>query len=117
MALGKQYEMYLPLTYNPNAEGNRLRIEEERFDQTYKELWEEFGGMTLSPESENQALRGFWRGESTQLFEDKLLTVMVYATDINRADSFFRQAIEKYKERFLQEEIFILSWIVERIES
>ena len=56
MALGKRYEMYLPLTYNPNAEGNRLRIEEERFDQTYK-------------------------------------------------------------ERFLQEEIFILSWIVERIES
>ena len=41
MALGKRYEMYLPLTYNPNAEGNRLRIEEERFDQTYKELWNE----------------------------------------------------------------------------
>ena len=100
MALGKRYEMYLPLTYNPNAEGNRLRIEEERFDQTYKELWEEFGGMTLSPESENQALRGFWRGESTQLFEDKLLTVMVYATDINRADSFFGKPLKSIRSGF-----------------
>ena len=68
------------------------------------------------PESENQALRGFWLDEADELFEDKIITAMVYATDINRADNFFRQAIEIYKERFQQKEILILSWIVERIE-
>ena len=84
MALGKRYEIYLPLEYNPDEHGNRLRIEEEKFDQTYEELWQKFRGITLSPESENQALRGLWLNESDQLFKDKVLTIMVYATDITR---------------------------------
>jgi len=116
MSLGKRYEIYLPLTHNPNEQGIRLPIEEEKIKQTYEELWREFGGVTVMPEVENQALRGFWVGELDELFEDKIITAMVYAVDINRADSFFRQAIEVYKERFQQEEILILSWIVERIE-
>ena len=117
MALGKRYEIYLPLEYNPDQEGNRLPIELEKFKQTYEELWQEFRGLTLFPESEKQGFRGFWLNESDQLFEDKILTLMIYATDINRADSFFRQALNTYKERFQQEEILILSWIVERIEE
>jgi len=116
MALGKRYEIYLPLEYNPDEKGNRLSIEKEKFGQTYEELWQEFGGVTVMPESENQALRGFWLDKSGQLFRDKVFTAIVYATDINRADSFFRQAIEIYKERFQQKEMLILSWIVERIE-
>jgi len=116
MSLGKRYEIYLPLTYNPDDQGNRLSIEEEKIEQTYEELWQEFGGVTVMPESENQALRGFWLDESGELFEDKVITVMVYAIDINKADSFFRQSIKTYKERFQQKEILILSWIVERIE-
>jgi hypothetical protein len=51
-----------------------------------------------------------------QLFKDKVFTAIVYATDINKADHFFRQALNLYKERFQQKEILILSWIVERIE-
>jgi len=116
MSLGKRYELYLPLTYNPDERGNRIPIEKEKFSQTYRELWREFGGVTVMPESENQALRGFWLDEAEKLFEDKIITVMVYATDINKADNLFRQAIETYKERFQQEAILILSWIVERIE-
>lgn len=103
MSLGKRYEIYLPLTYNPDEQGNRVPIEKEKFRQTYRELWREFRGVTLSPESD-------------KLFEDKVITLMVYAIDINKADSFFRQAINAYKERFQQKEILILSWIVERIE-
>ena len=116
MSLGKRYELSLPLTYNPDEQGNRIPIEKEKFRQTYRELWREFRGVTVMQESENQALRGFWLDELDELFEDKIMTVMVYATDINKADSFFRQAIEIYKERFQQKEILILSWIVERIE-
>ena len=116
MSLGKRYEIHLPITYNPDEQGVRLLIEEEKFEQTYKELWREFRGVTVMPVSENQALRGFWLDESDRLFEDKVITIMVYATDINKSDSFFRQAIETYKERFQQEAILILSWIVERIE-
>jgi len=116
MALGKRYEIYLPIEHNPDEQGNRLPIEEEKFEQTYKELWQEFGGVTVTPVSENHALRGFWLDGSGQLFRDKVFTAIVYATDINRTDSFFRQAINVYKERFQQEEILILSWIVERIE-
>lgn len=116
MSLGKRYEIYLPITYNPDEQGNRIPIEKEKFRQTYGELWRQFGGVTVMQESENQALRGFWLDESDRLFEDKVITAMVYAIDINRADSFFRQAIEIYKERFQQKEMLILSWIVERID-
>lgn len=116
MALGKRYEIYLTIEYNPDEHGNRLRIEEEKLDQTYEELWREFRGVTVTPESQNQALRGFWLDEAGQLFKDKVFTAIVYATDINKADYFFRQALNVYKERFQQKEILILSWIVERIE-
>jgi len=116
MSLGKRYEIYLPLEHNPDEDGHRSLIEEEKFDQTHEELWQTFGGITLSPESKNQALRGFWLGESEKPFKDKVITVMVYATDINKADNFFKKSIEIYKERFQQKEILILSWIVERIE-
>jgi len=100
MALGKRYEIYLPIEYNPDEDGKRLPIEEEKFDQTYEELWREFGGITVTTESENQSLRGFWLDESGELFRDKVVTAIVYATDINKSDSFFRQAINLYKERF-----------------
>jgi len=116
MALGKRYEIYLPLEYNPDADGVRQPIENEKFVQTHRELWETFGGVTITPESENHALRGFWLNETGQLFQDKVYTAIVYATDINKSDNFFREAINRYKERFQQEEILILSWIVERIE-
>ena len=116
MALGKRYEIYLPLEYNPNSKSNRQRIERTKFEQTYEELSQEFGGVTLIPPSENQALRGMWRSESGQLFDDKVVTAVVYTTDINRADAFFRQLRENCKDRFQQEDILILSWIVEKIE-
>jgi hypothetical protein len=116
MALGKRYEIYFPLEYNPDENGNRRPIEKEKLAQTQKELWEEFRGVTIAPESEHQALKGFWLDESDQLFMDTVLPAIVYVTDINKADHFFRQAITIYKERFQQKEIFILSWIVERIE-
>ena len=116
MALGKRYEIYLPLEYNPEGQGNRQPIEKEKFAQTQKELWQEFGGVTVMPESEDYALRGFWLNKTGELFKDKVFTAVVYTTNINGADSFFRQAIKSYKERFQQEEILILAWIVERIE-
>lgn len=116
MALGKRYEIYLPREYNPDQDGNRLPIEDKKFDQTYEELWQEFRGVTVTRESENQALRGFWLENSGELSKDKVFTAIVYATDINKADNFFKKSIEIYKERFQQKEILILSWIVERIE-
>ena len=48
MALGKRYEIYLPIEYNLDEHGNRLRIEEEKLDQTYEELWQEFRGVTVN---------------------------------------------------------------------
>ncbi|MBM3237359.1 hypothetical protein FJZ31_13785 [Candidatus Poribacteria bacterium] len=89
MALGKRYEIYLPIEYNPDEQGNRLPIEEEKFEQTYEELWQEFRGVTVMPESENQAFRGFWFDEFGELFRDKVVTAIVYATDINKSDSSF----------------------------
>jgi RPA family protein len=116
MALGKRYEIYLPLEYNPDEDGVRQSIEKEKFVQTHEELWQTFGGVTVTSQSDNQALRGFWLDQTGELFQDRVYTATVYTTDINRADAFCREAITRYKERFQQEAILILSWIVERIE-
>ena len=51
-----------------------------------------------------------------QVFEDKIATIIVYATDINRADLFFREFRENCKTTFQQEEILIISTIVEILE-
>lgn len=116
MALGKRYEIYFPLEYNPDAADDRQRIEGIKFEQTYEELLHEFDGVTVMPPSENYALRGFWRSKGGQVFEDKIVTAIVYATDINRADLFFREFRENCKTTFQQEEILIISTIVEILE-
>ena len=118
MSLGKRYEIYLPVEYNPDGDGNRFPIEDDKSTKTYRELWQNFRGVTVTPESQNQALRGFWldTDDADEPVKDEVYTAIVYATDINKADNFFRQAISTYKERFQQKEILILSWIVERLE-
>ncbi|MBI1922904.1 hypothetical protein HYR99_01505 [Candidatus Poribacteria bacterium] len=136
MPLGKRYEVYFPLEFNPEATGDRQRIEGAKFEQTYEELLQEFDGVTVMPPSDNHALSGFWRNKTGQIFEDKIVTAVVYTTDINRADSFFREFRERCKARFQQverskipiyrnerseiprigEEILIISWIVEIME-
>jgi regulator of sigma D len=113
MPLGKRYEVYFPLEYNPDETGERQQVEKTRFEQTYDELLEEFDGVTVMQPSKNQALSGFWRNRTGQIFEDKVVTVIVYTTDINRADQFFREFRESCKARFQQEEILIISTIVE----
>jgi hypothetical protein len=113
MPLGKRYEVHFPLEYNPDAEGNRELIELAKFKQTYAELLEEFNGVTVMQPAENRALNGFWRNEMGKTFDDKIITAIVYTTDINRADQFFREFRETCKSRFQQEEILIISTIVE----
>lgn len=70
MALGKRCEIYLPHEYNPDEHGNCLPIQEEKLAQTYEELWQEFREVTVTPKSENQALRGFLLDEAGQIFID-----------------------------------------------
>lgn len=118
MSVGKRYEIYLPLEHNPDKQGNRFPIEEEKFLKTEKELWKKFGGVTVMRRDHDKALKGFWLNkENSQPYEDKVYTAIVYAENINVADRYFRKKIKIYKKRFQQKAILILSWIVERIEE
>lgn len=116
MPLGKRYELYLPLYYNPDAKGERKSVETSKFEQTYQELWKKFGGVTTMPVQRMSALRGLWEEEGVS-FEDRIVTAFVYTTDIEEADGFFRRYKQVLEERFQQKEVFILSWVVEKIES
>ncbi len=70
MALGKRYEIYFPLEYNPDASDDRQHIEGVKFEQTYEELLHEFDGVTVIPSSENHALKG-----SSGMRQDKTLKI------------------------------------------
>lgn len=96
----------LPVTYNPDAQGRRMPVEDAKFVTTADEIAREFGGGTIFRFQEGSA-EGFW-WEKGVLFQDDLAVVEVDIPD--SGDS--REWIRKYSkdvlmERFQQEAIYI----------
>ena len=82
-----------------------------------EELWQEFREVTVTPKSENQALRGFLLDEAGQIFRDNQRQSVHRNFLRNRHQQgrqFFRQALNTCKERFQQKTILILSWVVDK---
>jgi hypothetical protein len=107
MAIGRRYEIYLPLTYNDGR-----RIEQSKYDQTIAELLVRFTGVTTMRTEVKTSLLGFWM-EKGQRYEDQIATYVIYALDINAADAFMRPYKEKLKRRFRQLEILLVAQLVE----
>jgi hypothetical protein len=99
----RRYEILLPLKYNEGTP-----VEREKFQATWKELVQHFGGVTV----ETQVLKGFWRHEAVD-YEDELLRVVVDAPDTPEAGAFFREWKETLKERFRQIDLWITSHAIE----
>lgn len=93
-----QFDIYLPLKYNDGKD-----IEPYKFDTTRRELLEQFGGFSVFPAS--TAIEGWWKF-GHRIFKDEIKIFRVIAP---RDDEiFWRSYKAKLKERFTQQEIFIV---------
>lgn len=94
----KEYELYLPLTYNDGSP-----IEPEKIESIGEQLLREFGGVTFFP----QPNEGLWRvGPVT--FRDQVVIFRVLTEDDRMARRFFRAMKESLKIELQQEEILIV---------
>lgn len=96
----RRYEILLPLLYNDGT-----KIEKEKFLITNEELLDKFGATT----TDSTKIVGRWLYQN-QLFEDKLMRIIVDAPTEEDQEIFFKKYKEILKERFKQIDIWITSY-------
>jgi hypothetical protein len=101
----KRYEILLPLLYNDGS-----NVEKERFLITNEELVERFGATT----TDSTRIVGRWIYQN-QLYEDKLIRIIIDVPESEDSETFFRQYKEVLKERFKQIDIWIASYEIDVI--
>lgn len=98
-----RFEIKLPSYYN-----NGRRIEPEKHNQTLEEIYEKFGAYTLQT-----VTIGRWRDPNTnKSYEEEMggIIVDVDKEKLNDIIAFLREYKQKLKERFQQEEIYIVGY-------
>ena len=101
----KRYEILLPLLYNDGQ-----KIEKEKFLITNEELVNRFGAAT----TDSTRIVGRWIYQN-QLYEDKLIRIIIDVPESEDNDTFFRQYKEVLKERFNQIDIWITRYEIDVI--
>jgi hypothetical protein len=96
----RRYEILLPLLYNDGT-----KIEKEKFLITNEDLLNKFGATT----TDTTKIVGRWLYQN-QLFEDKLMRIIIDVQAEGDDEEFFRQYKEVLKERFKQIDIWITSY-------
>lgn len=101
----KRYEILLPLLYNDGS-----KVEKEKFLTTSEELVERFGAIT----TDSTRIVGRWIYQN-QLYEDKLIRIIIDVPESEDSETFFRRYKEVLKERFKQIDIWITSYEIDVI--
>ncbi len=96
----ERYEILLHLKYNDGAS-----VEPEKFQETRRELIEQFGALTMDAPS----ISGLWVSGARE-YQDELIRFVVDAEATPGTDAFFRSFKEQLKERFRQVEIWITAY-------
>jgi hypothetical protein len=99
----KEYELYVPLTYNDGS-----AIEPEKLIRIRERMLEQFGNLTFFPQRND----GFWTMGGVT-FRDRIVLYRVVSEKVRSARRFFRQLKEELKMDLKQEEIFIVERDVE----
>ena len=98
----RRFEVLLPLHFNDGQP-----VPPEVLDATRRELEARFESLSL----ESQVIRGIDRRTGEQ--EDRLVRLFVDAPDTQRSRAFFLERKAAWKERFRQEEIWVVTYPVE----
>lgn len=95
----------LPIYYNPDETGPRQQIDENKFQDTYKEISLKFGGCIVHPMG-----KGFWWDRGVY-WEDDMVLVEVDVPDEEESRIWLLQYLKNtLLQRFKQEAIYI-KWI------
>ena len=94
----KEYELYIPVTYNDGSP-----VEDSKFEEIGELLLEHFGGVTFLP-AKNE---GRWR-MGRVVYHDKIVIYRVLADDAKKARKFFKRLKTSLKSDLQQEEILIV---------
>lgn len=98
--------LILPQAYNPDEQGRRLAVEDEKFRLTVEEIARRFGGGVLWKFTEAPP-QGYWWDRGF-LHQDELVAIEVDIPDTRVARSWLRRyAREVLLRRFKQEAIYI----------
>jgi DeoR/GlpR family transcriptional regulator of sugar metabolism len=104
-------EILLPLYYNKNKYGIRKEIEDEKYIETFDELFLQFGGYTVN----RDIMDGEWfNSETKQRVPDQTRSVWIVCDDTRENVDFITHLKEILMERFQQDEVFILYTYVNR---
>jgi hypothetical protein len=101
----KEYDLYVPLTYNDGTSIEAKTI--ERIGQT---LLKQFGGVTFFP----QPNEGLWQMGSVT-FRDQIVIFRVLTGKVRTARRFFTTLKQELKSELEQEEILIVEKDVETL--
>ncbi len=95
----RRYEILLPQRYNDGAP-----VEEEKFLQTWRELVNRFGGITI----ELSPIKGYWKSQD-KIYEDQLIRLVLDVQDTWSNRRFMRTYKQTLKERFRQIDLWVTS--------
>ena len=101
----KEYDLYVPLTYNDGSP-----IEPKTIERIGQRLLEQFGGVTFFP----QPNEGLWRMGSVT-FRDQIVIFRVLSANVLRARRFFKALKQELKTKLEQEEILVVERDVETL--
>ena len=96
----ERYEILLPLKYNDGTP-----VEPEKFQSTRRELVGRFGALTMDA----PPVSGLWVAGGRE-YQDELMRFVVDAEATPETDRFLRDFKERLKDRFCQEEIWIVAY-------
>lgn len=95
-----RYEVLLPEKYNDGS-----AIEQSKYEQTWFELFEQFGALTL----ESAPRRGMWVHQ-LERYEDDLVKVVLDLLDTEITEQFMRNYKERLTERFEQIDVWMVAF-------
>ena len=98
-------QILLPL-YKMNGE----EISKKHFIELKNELTEQFGGITAHTRS---PAKGFWKDTEDKTVRDEIIIYEVMADELDKA--WWKSCRERLEHLFLQDEIFIRSWEIDRL--
>ena len=101
----RRFEILLPCQHNDGR-----RVPREVLTTTYQDLFLRFGGISI----DTQTVRGVWLHEEME-YEDELVRVVIEVASTEGTIDFFSDFKEILMERFEQIEIWITSYLIDRI--
>lgn len=109
MTQRRRYEILLPIRHN---DGRSILVQDtQTLQQTLRDVIDRFGAMSYSPNS----ILGVWQSADGRPYDDDLFLLTVDVEDTPENREFFVGFKQTLLERFLQKDIYMVTYLLEVI--